>query len=253
MLSDEQVIDILKALADPNRLRLFELLLASDRTNSELMDETGLRQNLLSHHLTILTDCALVNAHKSIGDARRHYYSANLLTTRDFHHWWELRSPPDHLPFASLKQPKHVLFLCRRNSVRSLIAEALARYLAAGALIPASAGMEGPEDPIPAMALRVLDEHGVPHDSLSMQLYTDVIDIPFDYVITVCDIVHEGEIPPEFATAHYIHWSLVDPSDVADDEAGRLAATRELFDDIRLRLAYFVRRLIEDEVNAGNS
>lgn len=247
MLTDDQVIDIFKALADPNRLHLFELLLVSDRTNSELMDQTGLRQNLLSHHLTILTDCGLINSHKSIGDARRHYYSANLLTAREFHHWWHRRSPPDNLTAARLKQPKKVLYLCRRNSVRSLIAEALTRYLASGALIPYSAGMEEPEDPLPAIALDVLDERGIPRDMLAMQSYTAVVDVTFDYVITVCDIVHESAIPAEFGNAEHIHWSLLDPQDVAGDPAGQLDATRALFDEVRLRLAYFVRRLVEDE------
>ena len=247
MLSEDQVIDIFKALADPNRLHLFELLLVSDRTNSELMDQTGLRQNLLSHHLTILTDCGLINSHKSIGDARRHYYSANLLTARDFHHWWHRRSPPDNLLPASLKQPKTVLFLCRCNSVRSLTAEALARHLAGGALVPYSAGVEECDEPIPAVALDVLDKRGVPRDMLAMQTYPAVVDVTFDYVITVCDIVHESAIPAKFANAEHIHWSLLDPQDVADDPAGQLAATHELFDEIRLRLAYFVRRLVEDE------
>ena len=33
-LSRDRVVDILKALADPNRLQLFELLMTSDQSNS---------------------------------------------------------------------------------------------------------------------------------------------------------------------------------------------------------------------------
>ena len=130
MLSESQVIDIFKALADPNRLTLFRLLLASDLTNSELMDKTGLRQNLLSHHLNILVESGLVRVQRSIGDARRHYFSVNLEQAGQFAAWWERHGSCalDRRPvLPALSHSRRVLFLCRRNSARSLMAEALAR------------------------------------------------------------------------------------------------------------------------------
>ena len=98
MLSDDQVINVFKALADPNRLQVFELLLRSDRTNSELMEETGLRQNLLSHHLHILTEAGLIQMYQSVGDARRHYYSVDLPMIDTFGKWWKLYTKQSRKP-----------------------------------------------------------------------------------------------------------------------------------------------------------
>ncbi len=252
-LSDQQVIDVFKALSDPNRLQIFLLLLDSDRTNSELMDETGLRQNLLSHHLNIMTECGLIQTHRSIGDARRHYYSPRLEMTTACRQWWNDHSPREGVPLPALKQPRRVLFLCLRNGIRSYLAEALARHLAPDALIPESAGIE-PVDSSDVgglgLARRVMSENGVPAFEFEPKMYTAVVYQPFDYVVTVCDIVHEKEFPPNFANTTLVHWSLADPLEDTPDVSQQLAATREVYAYLRLRLAYFVQRLAQAEANA---
>ena len=49
-----------RALGDETRLRLLELLTGGERTVGELMDDTGLGQSLVSHHLRTLRDAGLV-------------------------------------------------------------------------------------------------------------------------------------------------------------------------------------------------
>lgn len=247
-LSESQIIDLLKALADPNRLHLFELLLCSDRTNSELMEETGLRQNLLSHHLNILCMSGLVRAQQSIGDARRHYYSVDLRITRAFGAWWECQTPPDHLSLPALQQPCRVLFLCLRNASRSMIAEAVARHMAPHTLIVFSAGLEEPGPPLPDVTLQVLAEHSIPAENLAAKRYDELVETTFDYLITVCDIVHESLIPSELSYKEYIHWSLHDPVEGIDDPAEQLRMARELYDEIVLRLSHFLQCLVHEEV-----
>ncbi|MBI5959155.1 MAG: metalloregulator ArsR/SmtB family transcription factor [Chloroflexi bacterium] len=248
MLSDEQIIEVFKALADPNRLRLFELLLQSDQTNSELIVTTGLRQNLLSHHLNVLMSCGLVQGHRSIGDARRYYYSVNFRITCQMRQWWGIKTPECYPASMMLRQPQRVLFLCLHNATRSLFAEIIARHLFSGALIPYSAGLQEANTPLPPVALQVLAERNLPAHPLIQKNYTSLVGQAFDYVITVCDVVHEHDLVPELAQARCLHWSLVDPLDSAHDQAGQLTAARTLFEELTLRIAFFVQRLAYEEI-----
>ena len=49
-----------RALGDETRLRLLEILVDSERTVGDLVDQTGLGQSLVSHHLRTLRDAGLV-------------------------------------------------------------------------------------------------------------------------------------------------------------------------------------------------
>ncbi len=250
MLYDEQIIEVLKALADPNRLRLFDLLLASDRTNSELIEATGLKQNLLSHHLNILTGSGLVREHRSVGDARRHYFYVDLNMACLLRTWCEKHSPCEQSVLPTLKQPRRVLFLCYQNATRSIFAELLARRIAQHALIPYSAGIKEADRPIPPSTFQVLAERGFPADFTQKSMEA-LADVRFDYVIAVCDIVHEHLFPPALEGIPYIHWSLVDPVDVTSDPNGQLIAARALFDEVALRIRFLVQRLADDEAQAA--
>ena len=246
-LSDQQVIEIFKALSDPNRLHIFNLLLQSDRTNSELMDITGLRQNLLSHHLNIMTTCGLVRIHRSIGDARRHYYSPRLDTMRVCREWWAFHSPRDDAKLPALKRPRRVLFLCRRNGIRSMLAEGLAHHMAPHSLIAFSAGIDQEHEPQLDLGMDLLAEHGITSFDFHVKSYEALLDVAFDYVITVCDIVHESNVLDKFEGAEFIHWSLPDPIEEGHTEEERRAIACEVFDTLKMRIGYFVQRLATEE------
>ncbi|GEM_PF-732223 len=246
-LSEEQTLDIFKALSDPNRLHIFNLLLQSDRTNSELMDITGLRQNLLSHHLNIMTGCGLVQIHRSIGDARRHYYGPRLDTMRECREWWAFHSPQDDAQLPTLKRPRRVLFLCRRNGIRSMLAEALARHIAPHSLLAFSAGIDQEHEPLLDLGLELLAENGITSFDFHVKSYEALLETPFDYVITVCDIVHESAVLDEFEGAEFIHWSLPDPLEEGRTEEEQRTIAREVFSALKMRIAYFVQRLAAEE------
>jgi protein-tyrosine-phosphatase len=252
MLSDDQIIGVYKALSDPNRLRLYQLLLASDRTNSELMNETRLSQNLLSHHLTVLTDSGLVNMRRSIGDARRHYYSPALDLPYQLNAWWQQYCPFGSQTPGRLERRRRVLFLCRRNAARSLIAEAMASQLFPEALEAHSAGMETTEDLDP-VAIQVLAEHDIPTDFLAAKTYHTLLDVSFDYVITVCDVVHENHIPTELERAQHVHWSLSPPEEESDNREVQVGIARQLIGEVRQRLVHFVHHLAMDEHSARHT
>ena len=61
-----------RALGDETRLRLLEHLTTGERSVATLMEDTGLGQSLVSHHLRALREAGLVRARR---DGRWVYYS----------------------------------------------------------------------------------------------------------------------------------------------------------------------------------
>ena len=57
-------IEILKALAEPRRWRIIELLSCEELCVCHLAEEIGIAQPLVSHHLRVLRDAGLVEATK---------------------------------------------------------------------------------------------------------------------------------------------------------------------------------------------
>jgi ArsR family transcriptional regulator len=89
-----QAAAVLKALADPNRLRIFELLMQGDSCNGELNERLGLSPNLLSHHLRVLREAGLVRSRQDAVDGRWIYYSIDRAAVARWCAWFgELLNP----------------------------------------------------------------------------------------------------------------------------------------------------------------
>ena len=56
----EQIAERFRVLAEPNRLRILNLLLTGERTVSDLVEETGLTQANVSKHLGLLRSSQFV-------------------------------------------------------------------------------------------------------------------------------------------------------------------------------------------------
>lgn len=67
----------LKTLAEPNRLRILELIYQGYQCNCEFGEALQLAPNLISHHLSILRQAGLVEVTRNPNDARWLYYSVN--------------------------------------------------------------------------------------------------------------------------------------------------------------------------------
>lgn len=96
-LTDEtlaEVMAVLKALAEPNRLRIFAELMRGDSCNCELKDRLGLPSNLLSHHLRALSEAGLVTTRRDALDGRWIYYSVDRRAAARYQAWFsELLDP----------------------------------------------------------------------------------------------------------------------------------------------------------------
>jgi ArsR family transcriptional regulator len=84
----EEILAVLKALADPNRLRIFDVLMQGDSCNCELNEKLGLPSNLLSHHLRVLREAGLVDSRRDAVDGRWIYYSVNRKTASRWRAWF---------------------------------------------------------------------------------------------------------------------------------------------------------------------
>ncbi|MDQ6948340.1 MAG: metalloregulator ArsR/SmtB family transcription factor [Actinomycetota bacterium] len=58
----DDVLALTRALADPNRLKIFFALRVTERCVSDLVASQDLAQSLVSHHLTVLLRAGLVQA-----------------------------------------------------------------------------------------------------------------------------------------------------------------------------------------------
>jgi biotin operon repressor len=61
--SDEELLDLFKALADANRLKIIGLLAHHPYSGEELVALLGLKASTISHHLSKLVKVGLVSAH----------------------------------------------------------------------------------------------------------------------------------------------------------------------------------------------
>jgi arsenate reductase len=126
-----------------------------------------------------------------------------------------------------------LLFLCTGNSCRSQMAEGWARQLRGESLDPYSAGVE--IHALDPRAVQVMREVGVDISRQTSKHVNDLKDLPFDYVVTVCDSAAES-CPMFPGTAKVIHRSFDDPPRLARDaksEAEALNHYRRVRDEIR--------------------
>ena len=109
-----EVLAVLQALADPNRLRILDLLMQGDSCNCELNERLGLPSNLLSHHLGVLRRAGLVRSRRDAVDGRWIYYAVNKEAVTRWHAWFN-----EFLDPARIQQR---LVLCGPEGQRPVIA-----------------------------------------------------------------------------------------------------------------------------------
>jgi ArsR family transcriptional regulator, arsenate/arsenite/antimonite-responsive transcriptional repressor / arsenate reductase (thioredoxin) len=236
--------DPFKILAHDLRWRLVRHLAHSDHRVGELVELVGEKQNLISYHLRQLRDSGLVVERRSSRDARDVYYSADIASieqaldksAQDLHPGIQVgRRGPSHR--QSTKPAPKLLFLCTGNSARSIMAEAILRQLARYEVDVRSAGST-PRGVNP-MAISVLAELGIETAGLSSKPMEDLALEPFDYVITLCDIVREHclDFP---GGPDRIHWSMADPAAVEGDRATVRKAFQSTAEELSARIPSFL-------------
>ncbi|MBN1130054.1 MAG: arsenate reductase ArsC [Chitinispirillaceae bacterium] len=126
-----------------------------------------------------------------------------------------------------------ILFLCTGNSCRSQMAEGWARHLKGDVMEVWSAGIE--THGLNPLAVKAMAEAGVDISGHRSKHLDEVRDIPFDWVITVCDNANES-CPVFPGLVRRLHISFDDPPKLAKgtkSEEEALIHYRRVRDEIR--------------------
>ena len=230
--ASDETLEGLRLLADETRWRLIQALRDGDHLVGELVDQTGLPQNLVSYHLGILRQAGLVRLHKSDADGRATYYGVDLapLTALYRRLGTDLALPiaarPEALPALT------VVFLCRANSARSQMAEGWLRAMSGGRITVRSAGTEPAR--LHPQAEQVMTEVGVDIGFQQSKHVDALAQLTPDVVVTVCDIAREA-CAVWLQAGTRLHWSIADPVAIRNVDE-RLRAFRAVRDELRQRV-----------------
>jgi protein-tyrosine-phosphatase/DNA-binding transcriptional ArsR family regulator len=242
------------ALSQETRLALLRLLLGAGPSGlaaGDIAEGLRLPASTTSFHLAALERAGLV---QSTRQSRRIIYAVRIAALRSLVVFLTEACCAGHpelcgdlgrlLPEEArpVAPAFNVLFLCTRNSARSIMAEALLRDLGRGRFRAFSAGSEPDAAPMPDVLQKL---HALGHDVAELRCKSwDAFagaDAPrMDFVIALCDVLH-GQLCPEFGEAALTAaWPLPDPAKFHGNTAERATMLNELYGSLRRRIGIFV-------------
>jgi len=128
---------------------------------------------------------------------------------------------------------KNVIFVCKKNSCRSQMAEGFSRMLGKGKINVASAGLEASK--VHPTAIEVMSEIGIEISQQTSDPLTEFNPEDYDIVISLCGC--GVNLPPEWVTREVFQdWELDDP------DGQPLTTFQRVRDEIKQR----VKTLIAD-------
>lgn len=230
------------ALGQPTRLQTIATLVAAGRDGiaaGEIAQHLGIPASTLSFHLKALELAGLVEIRR---EGRSLIHAARTHAMRELAEFLVRDLGPADQP-AAAGAAFNVLFLCTRNSARSILAEAILRDLGRGRFAAHSAGTEPAADgPMPEIValLRALGHDVSPLRSKHWTEFAGNTAPRIDVVIALCDVV-AGQSCPEFAGVRATAaWPLPDPAKFSGAAAERATLLNELYAGLRRRLEIFV-------------
>ena len=242
------------ALGQTTRLELLRMLLAAGPNGmaaGEIASALGVPPSTTSFHLRALEQAGLVAATRQ---GRSLIYAAQLLRLRTLLAF--LVDPcrsgapgccgdlslPDVTGAPAMPPPFNVLFLCTRNSARSIMAEAILAKLAPGRFAAFSAGSApAARGPLPEVLaqLKALGHDVSALRSKSWDEFTGPDAPRIDFAIALCDIAAVQVCPDFGQTTVTAAWPLPDPAKFTGSPAERATLLNELYAGLRRRLEAF--------------
>jgi arsenate reductase (thioredoxin) len=126
---------------------------------------------------------------------------------------------------------KRVMFVCKKNSARSQMAEGFANHLGAGKIEVTSSGLEA--STVRPEAIATMKDAGIDITSQTSKALSEFKAEDFDIVISLCGC--GVNLPPEWVTREVFQdWQLDDP-----------AEQPEIFPRVREEVRDRVAKLIE--------
>jgi arsenate reductase len=245
------------ALSQETRVELLGLLARAGESGiaaGDIGEALRVAPSTLSFHLAALEHAGLVRA---VRQGRRVIYSARLAGLRALFEFLtetccagrpELCAelgrllPESANQEASMEAAYNILFVCTRNSARSIMAEAILATVGRGKFNAYSAGSAPAAAPMPEVIDRL---QAMGHDvarlrSKSWREFTGSNAPRMDFVITLCD-PGEGEACPDLGARPITAlWPFPDPAKFSGSDVERTALLNGLYGMIRRRLEAFV-------------
>ena len=253
----DAAVHVFAALAQESRLRVLRLLLESGASGlpaGEIAERLGIPGSTTSFHLSALERAGLLQASRQ---GRLIIYAARIASLRGLLSFLtetccsgrpELCGDiahllPDNPQENVLMTPAYnVLFLCTRNSGRSIMAEAILQKLGGGKFNVYSAGSEPADEPMPEVLekLRALGHDVSALRSKSWNEFSGPDAPHMDFVIALCDTL-DGQVCPDFGhKAITGAWPLPDPAKFSGSAAERSTLLNELYASLTRRLGIFI-------------
>jgi protein-tyrosine-phosphatase/DNA-binding transcriptional ArsR family regulator len=213
-MEESEAAQVFSALSQESRLTVLRLLLAagpSGLRSGEIADKLALHPATTSFHLNALERAGLT---QSTRQGRQIIHAVRFAALRELIVFLtetccsgrpELcgdigRLLPDIPEETNAMTPAfNVLFLCTRNSGRSIMAEAILRQIGRGRFNAYSAGSDPADAPMPEVLERLRSlGHDTSHlRSQSWHEFTGPQAPRMDFVIALCDTL-DGQICPDF-------------------------------------------------------
>ncbi len=131
--------------------------------------------------------------------------------------------------------PSSLLFACSENSVRSPMAEALAKRLYGQTVYIDSVGVRASE--VDGFAVAALDEIDIDVHRHHAKTFDDVDAASFELIVTLSPEAHHSALEFTRGTATEVeYWPMPDPSAVEGSREMRLDAYRHTRDQVLARL-----------------
>jgi ArsR family transcriptional regulator, arsenate/arsenite/antimonite-responsive transcriptional repressor / arsenate reductase (thioredoxin) len=227
------------ALGQPTRLALIQNLQSAGPEGlpaGEIAESLGVPPSTLSFHLRALEDAGLITPQRQ---GRQVLYANAPATFAALVGFLGGATAPIAAPGRAMR----VLFLCTRNSARSIMAEAILNRIGGGRFRAYSAGSEpAPDGPLPEVLaqLQALGHDVAPLRSKSWEEFSGPDAPRFDFIIALCDTL-EGQRCPDFGdTTTSAAWPLPDPAKFSGSGAERATLLNELYAALRRRLEIFI-------------
>jgi protein-tyrosine-phosphatase/DNA-binding transcriptional ArsR family regulator len=252
-----EAAQIFSALGQESRLGVLRLLLSRSPGGiaaGELADKLEMPASTTSFHLSALEKAGLI---ENVRQGRQIIYSARLPVLRDLLAFLtqaccggnpelsaELVSllPPTPEKVEGVVPAFNVLFLCTRNSARSIMAEAILTRAGRERFRSYSAGSEPADRPMPEVLEKL---RAVGHDisALHSKSWGRFIgpDAPrMDFVIGLCDTL-DGQACPDFGEAPLTaKWGIPDPAKFAGSPVECSTMLNELYASLYRRITIFI-------------
>jgi protein-tyrosine-phosphatase/DNA-binding transcriptional ArsR family regulator len=245
------------ALSQETRLELMRLLIAEGATGlpaGEIAARLAIPSSTLSFHLAALERAGLtqstrlgrqiVHAVRLIGVRRLLTFLTETCCAGHPELCGDLARllPPIPEESDAMTPAFTVLFLCTKNSARSIMAEAILARVGTGRFNAYSAGSDPAAAPLPEVLAKL---QALGHDVSALHSKSwDVFTVPdaprVDFVIALCDTL-DNQICPDFGDKAVTGaWPMPDPAKFAGNAAERSILLNELYASLRRRIEIFI-------------